>query len=662
MAEDVLPYSDISNTNKISKDVFFFSAPLDVTKQAAQAGDSTAQLALGYWLMKGRQHTEAVNWFEKAAHSGSVDAQFLLEVSTIYRRSQKTDLSDVWGEIRQSINRAALGNVPFAQFALGEAVPVGDFGFKKDENLGEYWRSRAASNGLCLAVASSAMKDATDICYPAQLSALNWYLKLADKGEVLSKYNAAITLIKMAVHSSGEEQKKQISQASNLLESCKTMGLRRSAEDVLDFLNMLYFLDGPPWSPIIVWNQKKKPHNIEMLGRIASAFDPDKKYTDLLFAADACPSKSVGELVGQLVLPIQLFVKDRNKNTAIQWYKIAAENGDLPSATSLGTCFEKGKGVQIDKSEAKKWYLIAAKGGNAFAQWLLGGLLADDFQDSIEAYKWLNISIATDQKEGSNREPFALDDLNKLEKRMTREQVLEAQRRSTAFLEGKPEASEGESAPRQGTALECKASGTGFFITTDGYIITASHVVHDVARVEIKTKAGKVKAKIIRTDPANDIAILKAEGRFVAIPLENSKTVKLGDVVTTIGFPNPELQGFSPKLTRGEIGSLFGLQDDPRHFQISAPIQPGNSGGPLLNASGNAIGTLVARLSDKVTYKVTGMLPQNVNYALKSSYVLAMIEAMPDISEKLPKPRNGVHTTDEIVKDTESAIIMILVY
>ena len=115
-------------------------------------------------------------------------------------------------------------------------------------------------------------------------------------------------------------------------------------------------------------------------------------------------------------------------------------------------------------------------------------------------------------------------------------------------------------------------------------------------------------------------------------------------------------------MTKGEIGSLFGIQDDPRHFQISAPIQPGNSGGPLLNASGNAIGTLVSRLSDNITFKATGMLPQNVNYALKSSYVLAMIEAMPDISDKLPRSRSGALTTDEIVKDTESAIVMILVY
>lgn len=359
------------------------------------------------------------------------------------------------------------------------------------------------------------------------------------------------------------------------------------------------------------------------------------------------------------------FIKAHQKNpeTAIKWYRFAAESGDAESAFIMGCFFEEGKGVQIDKNEAKRWYLVAARAGNAFAQWNLGVLMGKDFGDHVEAYKWMNIAIAIDQRKPfGNRGAWKVHDLENLERKMTREQVLEAQRRSTAFLEGKSEGPNGEAGTRQEAALDCKASGTGFFVTSDGYIITASHVIHDATRVEINTKTGKVRAKIIRTDPANDIAILKVEGQFAAVPLENSKTVKLGDVITTIGFPNPGIQGFSPKLTKGEISSLFGIQDDPRHFQIGAPIQPGNSGGPLLNTKGNAIGTLVTRLSDKITLKLTGMLPQNVNYALKSSYVLAMVEALPDIADKLPKPHNGVRSTTDIVKDSEPAIVMVLVY
>ena len=664
-ALDLLPYGDISNTNRIDRDVFFFSAPDVVVKKSAQDGDPIAQFALGHRLMKEGKYSDAIIWLDKAAHSGSVDAQFLLELVRIFQKSKQPDLNDAWQEIRNHINNAAVKNVPYAQWALGESVPQGDFGYTKDEKLGYYWCSRSASNGLCLAMASMAKKNSGR--WPDEITALNWYLKLTDKGEVLSGYNAAIILITMAATVScvgddvgtAEELRKQLLQARSLLHSCKEKGLRRSADDILEFLEMLS--TGQP--PKIIFDQKKKPHNVAVLCRIAQAFDPGMKSARMWdYVAEPDSSKSVCDIVSRLALSLSIFVKDRNKTTAIRWYKLAAENGDASAATTLGTCFEKGNGVQIDKSEARKWYLVAARKGNVLAQWLLGDLIANDFQDYVEAYKWLNISIANDQKGGSTSEPWALDDLKKLEKLMTPQQILEAQRQSTAFLEGKPEAPEAETGPRQEAPLECKSCGTGFFITPDGYCITACHVIHDAARVEIKTKTGKVKATIIRTDPANDIAVLKADGQFASIPLDNSKRVKLGDTVITIGFPNPEIQGFSPKLTKGEIGSLFGIHDDPRHFQISAPIQPGNSGGPLLNASGNAIGTLVSRLSDRVTLKATGMLPQNVNYALKGAYLLAMVEAMPDISEKLVKPRSGILAIDEIVKDTEPAIVMILVY
>jgi len=87
----------------------------------------------------------------------------------------------------------------------------------------------------------------------------------------------------------------------------------------------------------------------------------------------------------------------------------------------------------------------------------------------------------------------------------------------------------------------------------------------------------------VKVDPANDLAVLKADGKFEALPVATSRAVKLGSTVVTVGFPNIGLQGFAPKVGRGEIASLSGLQDDARSFQISVPLQPGNSGGALVN-------------------------------------------------------------------------------
>jgi S1-C subfamily serine protease len=82
-------------------------------------------------------------------------------------------------------------------------------------------------------------------------------------------------------------------------------------------------------------------------------------------------------------------------------------------------------------------------------------------------------------------------------------------------------------------------------------------------------------ATVVKVDAANDLALLKAVGAFTPLPIATSRTVKLGGTVATVGFPDIGLQGFAPKLAKGEIASLAGAADDPRYFQISLPVQPG---------------------------------------------------------------------------------------
>jgi len=85
-----------------------------------------------------------------------------------------------------------------------------------------------------------------------------------------------------------------------------------------------------------------------------------------------------------------------------------------------------------------------------------------------------------------------------------------------------------------------------------------------------------------------------------------------------------------PKLTEGKISSLSGGQDDPRYFQISVAVQPGNSGGALVNSKGNVVGVVAAKLSVRAALETSGSLPENVNYAVKSSYALSLLESVPE--------------------------------
>ena len=200
------------------------------------------------------------------------------------------------------------------------------------------------------------------------------------------------------------------------------------------------------------------------------------------------------------------------------------------------------------------------------------------------------------------------------------------------------------------------SSGTGFFITEDGYLVTCNHVVQDGKRFAVKNSGGTFTAQVIATDKTNDVAILKVTGKFSSLAL-NTNALSLGQPAFTIGFPNIDIQGLSPKYTDGKVSSLSGIQDDAGAIQISVPVQPGNSGGPLTDANGNVIGIVVARLNDYAALKRTQAIPQNVNYAVKTIPLVALIQRAGLAS----KVKYSAATSIEAVKAVEKATALILV-
>ena len=210
--------------------------------------------------------------------------------------------------------------------------------------------------------------------------------------------------------------------------------------------------------------------------------------------------------------------------------------------------------------------------------------------------------------------------------------------------------------------IDTISTSTNFFITEDGFLITNEHVVKEAAQVRLVTSTGVIAAKAVKVDAANDLALLKAEGRFAVLPVVASRAMRLGSTVATVGFPNVGLQGFAPKLARGEIAALSGAQDDARYFQISVPVQPGNSGGALVDERGNVVGVVSAKLSARAALAATGALPENVNYAVKSSFLLSFLEAVPEVSAKLKDANTKERKFEDVVKSAEQAAVLVLVY
>jgi hypothetical protein len=321
----------------------------------------------------------------------------------------------------------------------------------------------------------------------------------------------------------------------------------------------------------------------------------------------------------------------------VKWYRKAAEQGDADSQLSLAYCYTKGTGVYEDPVEAAKWYRRAAEQGDEMAQYELGLSYANGEglpQNSIEAYKWLILAAAGDRA----LHRLAGDARDSVAQVMARAEIIEGQRLAAAFVPKK----EGAPAPGVDNWARPRASGafvgTGFFVTDDGYLVTCEHVVHGATHLQIKSAGASIRAKLVTLNETLDIAVLKVEGAFRPLPVARQANVKLGEAVFTIGFPNPDVQGLEPKLTRGEISGMAGAQDNPRYFQISVPVQPGNSGGALVDERGNAVGVVSARLDDVATYELSGAFPQNVNYAVKGSLLYTFLSKVPDLASKLKAP------------------------
>jgi len=341
---------------------------------------------------------------------------------------------------------------------------------------------------------------------------------------------------------------------------------------------------------------------------------------------------------------------------AAMWWRKAAEQGVASAQNALGVCYTRGDGVIKDDIEAMKWFRKAAEQGNANAQVVLGARYSKGdgvIKDYVEACKWLNLSAA----QGNEDAKKLLNDVENLF--MTREQIAKAQELAREFVPRK----EAPSSSSNSTSSKIPtATGTGFFITDDGYLISNYHVIKDATTVRLLTGAGLIDAKVVQVDAANDVALLKADGRFAPLPIAASRTVNLGGTVATVGFPDIGLQGFAPKLAKGEIASLSGASDDPRYFQISVPVQPGNSGGALVDERGNVIGIVSAKLSARAALAESGALPENVNYAVKSSFLLGFLESVPDVSAKLKKPNTSDEKFEDVVKSAQDAAVLVLVY
>lgn len=204
-------------------------------------------------------------------------------------------------------------------------------------------------------------------------------------------------------------------------------------------------------------------------------------------------------------------------------------------------------------------------------------------------------------------------------------------------------------------APEGTATGTGFFVTGNGHLLTNYHVVEGRSKIEVQVDGKLLPATLVKHDKTNDVALLKIEKETPEwLSLGDEGEVGLAKPVFTVGFPQVDMQGTSAKFTEGSVSSLSGAEDDRRYFQISVPIQPGNSGSPLVDSSGTVIGIVTATLRSGVSER--GLeISQNVNYALKVSHAKSMLGS----AFTAPAPKEVPKTREGMVKAVADAVALI---
>jgi S1-C subfamily serine protease len=230
--------------------------------------------------------------------------------------------------------------------------------------------------------------------------------------------------------------------------------------------------------------------------------------------------------------------------------------------------------------------------------------------------------------------------------------------RSDKFIKMYPQLDEDVS-----TSSKPKSSGSGFFITSNGILATNAHVVENAEslEVQISNEIGKFEysAKVLLVDEQNDVALIQIDDTdfkgLSEIPYSLVEKADIGEKVFTIGYPLNTVMGSNYKVTDGIVSSASGISDDLRYYQISVPLQPGNSGGPLFNKNGDVIGITSAQLNGEAV----GTNIENVNYAVKISYLINLYKMLPNSQNLATNPKSASVELQQQVKTLKNYVCLI---
>ncbi len=351
---------------------------------------------------------------------------------------------------------------------------------------------------------------------------------------------------------------------------------------------------------------------------------PEQRFAATLKKAEA------GDANAQVNLGLMYYTGEGVPKDSVkvgEWFQKAAAQGDATAQFNLGGMYRDGEGVPKDSVKAVEWYQKAAAQGGTLAQYNLGWMYRNGegvAADIVLAYAWSNLSAGAGFK-------HAIESRNRYEAQLSVVEKAEGQRLSSNWKvgqilvrEGKP-ATAGASVP-SGTPAK-QGTGTAFLVSKTGHANTNHHVIDGCREVKAEGREGVVK--VVTSDTVNDLALLQIPGAVNATANVVSDPTKLrqGEDIVAFGFPLNSVLSSGGDLTPGVVSALTGLGNNTNQIQITAPIQPGSSGSPVLNKKGEVVGVVSMKLSDSKMAKATGQVGQNVNFAVSGQTLKAFLNA-----------------------------------